>query len=1076
MAPDQDLAASGSPTHSGHDDAGDRQHRAIFESAVDFAIIATGLDGRVTDWNIGAEHVFGWSRQEMHGEPIDRIFTPEDRAARHPEQEMRQSLELGRSIGERWHVRRDGTRFWGNGEMMPLRDASGTHLGFLEILRDRTEHWASEERHRASAEFLTRVLAASADCIKVLDLDARLVFMSEGGQQVMEVEDLDAIIGCPWPNFWRDEGNVAALAAIEAARAGGTGHFQGSAETMAGNPRWWDVRVTPILSADGVPEKLLVVSSDITERRKADADIGNLAGLVEQSSDFIGIASPETRVLFVNPAGRRLVGLGGGTLELGVIDFFTEDDRRTVIDTVLPALHRRGYWEGELRFRHFATGAAIPVLYTVFALRNAAGTMTGYGTITRDLRERHRADARRNALLELGDRMRDLADPVEMAFVAAEIMGQTLEVSRTGYGTLDACGESVLVDRDWTAPGCGSVAGAHRMADYGAYYKDLQRGDTVAIADVAKDPRTSANLGALQRVGIKALLNLPLIERGRLVALFYINHSEPRAWTEDELSFVRNVAERTRGAIERRLAEKRLRDLAALLEQQVAERTRERDRIWRVSQDLLGVADMKGCWISINPAWHALLGWNEDEIVGRTLEWLEHPDDRATTRAAFAGLADGKPTHAYENRVRHRDGHDRWLAWTAVPEADLIYCVGRDVTAEKAAAEALRQAEDHLRQSQKMEAVGQLTGGLAHDFNNLLTGITGSLEMLGNRVAQGRVGEVDRFISAAQGAARRAAALTHRLLAFSRRQTLDPKATGVNRLVSGMEELIRRTVGPSIDIEVVGATGLWTALVDPNQLENALLNLCINARDAMPDGGRILIETGNTWMDQQAAGPRDLAPGAYLSLSVTDTGSGMTPEVIARAFDPFFTTKPLGEGTGLGLSMIYGFARQSGGQICIQSTPGAGTTMCLYLPRHLGPEDTVPEIRKPAGTARATEGQTVLVVDDEPIIRMLVRETLGDLGYVAIEASDGAGGMAMLSSKDRVDLLVTDVGLPGGFNGRQLADAGRALRPGLKVLFITGYAENAVIGNGALDHGMQVLTKPFAMDALADRIERLITG
>ncbi|MGI4747826.1 MAG: PAS domain-containing protein, partial [Janthinobacterium lividum] len=581
MSPDHDLAAFDASGPSGHDDAENRRHRAIFESAVDFAIVATDLHGRVTDWNVGAEHILGWSRQEMHGEPIERIFTPEDRAIRRCEQEMRQALEHGRSMDERWHIRRDGARFWGNGEMMPLRDGLGTHLGFLKILRDRTEHRESEERHRASAEFLTRVLAASGDCIKVLDLDARLVFMSEGGQRIMEVDDVDAIIGCPWPDFWRDDGNVAALAAVEAARAGGAGQFQGKADTMAGNPRWWDVRVTPILSAEGVAEKLLVVSSDITERKQADADIGNLVGLVEQSSDFIGIAGPDARVLFVNPAGRRLVGLGNEALALDVIDFFTDDDRRTAIDTALPTLHRDGYWEGDLQFRHFGTGVAIPVLCTVFALRNAQGTLTGYGTVTRDLRERHRADARRNGLLELDDRMRDLEDPAEMAFVAAEIMGRTLRVGRTGYGTLEAGGESVLIERDWTAPGCESAAGHHRMSNYGTYLKDLQHGHTVAIADVAKDPRTHAELEALQRIGVRALLNLPLIEQGRLVALFYINHPEPRAWTEDELSFVRNVAERTRGAIERRLAEKRLRDLAALLEQQVAERTRERDRIWR---------------------------------------------------------------------------------------------------------------------------------------------------------------------------------------------------------------------------------------------------------------------------------------------------------------------------------------------------------------------------------------------------------------------------------------------------------------------------------------------------------------
>ena len=277
-------------------------------------------------------------------------------------------------------------------------------------------------------------------------------------------------------------------------------------------------------------------------------------------------------------------------------------------------------------------------------------------------------------------------------------------------------------------------------------------------------------------------------------------------------------------------------------------------------------------------------------------------------------------------------------------------------------------------------------------------------------------------------------------------------------------------------MEVVGSAGLWPALVDPPQLENALLNLCINARDAMPDGGRITVETANKWMDDRMARERDLPPGQYLSLCVTDTGTGMSPDVIARAFDPFFTTKPIGQGTGLGLSMIYGFIQQSGGQIRVYSEVGQGTTMCLYLPRHYGPADEAGAAPSLDDAPRAEQGQTVLIVDDEPTVRMLVTEVLEDLGYTAIEAADGVAGLKVLQSNVRVDLLVTDVGLPGGMNGRQMADAARTGRPALKVLFITGYAENAILGNGHLEPGMQVLTKPFVMEALASRIKALIAG
>jgi signal transduction histidine kinase len=388
----------------------------------------------------------------------------------------------------------------------------------------------------------------------------------------------------------------------------------------------------------------------------------------------------------------------------------------------------------------------------------------------------------------------------------------------------------------------------------------------------------------------------------------------------------------------------------------------------------------------------------------------------------------------------------------------------------------LMQAEEKLRQSQKMEAVGQLTGGLAHDFNNLLAGISGSLEMISRRIDQGRLSDIDKYMVAAQGAAKRAAALTHRLLAFSRRQTLEPRPTNVNTLMYGMTELIRRTVGPAVRVETVGTEGLWPACVDASQLENALLNLCLNARDAMPDGGRITLATSNQWLDREAARVNEVPEGQYLCLSVSDTGSGMSPEVMAHVFEPFFTTKPIGQGTGLGLSMIYGFAQQSGGQVRIQSTPGEGTTLSIYLPRHHGDAPHDEHAPGDACVEVARYSETLLLVDDEPTVRMLLADVLGELGYTVIEAADSAAGLKLLRSDVHIDLLITDVGLPGGMNGRQMADAGLELRPGLKTLFITGYAENAVIGEGQLQPGMQVLSKPFAVDTLGSRVRELLAS
>ena len=542
-------------------------------------------------------------------------------------------------------------------------------------------------------------------------------------------------------------------------------------------------------------------------------------------------------------------------------------------------------------------------------------------------------------------------------------------------------------------------------------------------------------------------------------------HPLPLDAQNQERGFIRIARDETA----RWQAQKDLERLNATLEQQVTERTEDRNRLWQLSSDLMLIAGFDGSIQAVNPAWTRILGWSEDELIRLPLFALIHPDDLDHTIAGASGIAAGQAYARFENRYRHKDGSYRDIVWNAGPGEGQIIAVGRDATEEKAAAAALVATEAQLRQAQKMEAVGQLTGGLAHDFNNLLTGVMGNLELLQMRLARGKLDDAERFIVAAQGAGRRAAALTQRLLAFSRRQTLDPRPTDVNKLILGMEDLLRRTVGPSTDIETVGAAGLWTAMIDATQLESAILNLCINARDAMPNGGRITVETANKWLDERAARERDLPPGQYLSICVSDTGTGMSAATIERAFEPFFTTKPIGQGTGLGLSMIYGFARQSHGQVRIYSEIDQGTTICIYLPRYSG-DALLPEEEEAIANAAAAAGETILVVDDEATIRHLIDEVLDEQGYTVIGAADGAAGIKVLQSGSKIELLITDVGLPNGMNGRQVADAARALRPGLKVLFITGYAENAAVGNGHLEPGMELLTKPFTIQALTSKV------
>ena len=509
-----------------------------------------------------------------------------------------------------------------------------------------------------------------------------------------------------------------------------------------------------------------------------------------------------------------------------------------------------------------------------------------------------------------------------------------------------------------------------------------------------------------------------------------------------------------------------------------------------VAEEALAGAEMYALteWSEAQPPWSdmpfiiltsrqarpELMRWRQDLLSRlRGASLLERPLDALTLSTAARSAIRGR-ARQYELRA--------YIAAQAAAAETLETQVAARTAELETAVGALRKemaergrVEDALRQSQKMEAVGQLTGGLAHDFNNMLTGIIGSLELMQTRVGQGRAEDVGRFVDAAMSSATRAAALTHRLLAFSRRQTLSPKPTDAGTLIAGMEELIRHTVGPSIRVEIDRSPSLWTTRCDPNQLESALLNLVINARDAMPDGGTLRVGAANARAaDPDFGPPQGALAEDYVLVSVADTGTGMAKDVAARAFDPFFTTKPTGAGTGLGLSMVFGFVNQSGGRVRIASQPGAGTTIRLYLPRSQHAAAPVEPQVQANPMPRAHAGETVLVVDDEAAIRMLVCEVLDELGYTPAEACDAKEGLEILQSGRKLDLLITDVGLPNGMNGRQLADQARRERPGLQVLFITGYAEQAALGADRLEPGMDVITKPFALHALATRIRAMI--
>ena len=870
---------------------------------------------------------------------------------------------------------------------------------------------------------------------------------------------------------------------------------------------------------------------------------------------------------------------------------------------------------------------------------------------------------RLSTLVELNDRIRDLDEPGDVAFAAAEVLGRKLGVSRAGYGTIDPEAETISIERDWNAPGIATLAGTLHFRDYGSYIEDLKRGETVVFADAEKDPRTASTADALKAISAQSIVNMPIREQGGLVALLYLNNAKARDWPADELALIRDVAERTRSVVERRRIEKKLR--------QGEERYRS-----VFENAAVGMLEIEADWSirAANRAYSQLVGIPQEELSGQNCLAFTHPDDIETSQDALRSAAEGAMGEriSFEKRYVRADGRQVWIrsnlakidghgltsrflkivediteakraqseledqrhslevlnrtgaaiaaqldtktvvqtvtdagvqltgaAFGAFfynvvnengesltlytlsgadradfdrfghPRATQVFaptfkgeCVVRsdDITADpryghnpphkgmpkhhlpvrsylavpvssrtgevigglffghpeagifteasehlvvglagqaavaidnarlfEAAQRSnqtleervqertreLEEAHEALRQSQKMETVGQLTGGIAHDFNNLLQIVSGNLDLLRQRLPD-TASHLKRYADRAFTGAERAATLTQRLLAFSRRQPLAPKPLDINRLIPGMSELLHRTLGETIEVESVLAPRLWTVEADPNQLENAIINLAINARDAMPEGGKLTIETQNTHLDHSYASQNpEVTPGQYAVICISDTGVGMDAETAAKAVEPFFTTKEVGRGTGLGLSMVYGFVKQSGGHVKIYSEVGEGTTIKMYLPRLLG--DYAEQFEEQQfGAIEAHGTEVILVCEDDEDVRTYSADVLRELGYSVLEAADGPAALAVLAANSDVDLLFTDVVLPGGMTGAVLAKEAAKLKRDIKTLFTTGYARNAIVHHGRLDPGVELLTKPFSYAELATRVRDIL--
>ncbi|BDM23428.1 MULTISPECIES: PAS domain-containing protein [Pseudomonas] len=582
-----------------------------------------------------------------------------------------------------------------------------------------------------------------------------------------------------------------------------------------------------------------------------------------------------------------------------------------------------------------------------------------------------------------------------------------------------------------------------------------------------------ARYGAVLRTGEPLQFEQELVATGHVLSVTTFRVEPPER---------RQVAVLFKDVTERRKAELALQQLNEQLEQRVSAALAER----RLFAELIDhsvvnvhVIDSDMRWLAVNRQakhdFHALYGHtpevgehlptvvNQCQLTGDTL--IMPMWHRALAGEQFTEIGAFGSRH-YElrfNALRDQDG-----------SVQGAYLFAYDITERVQEQQRLAKAEQALRQAQKMEAVGQLSGGIAHDFNNLLGGIINAQELMQQRLGQQRYTELEPLLELSSGSAQRASALVHRLLAFSRQQTLQPRSTEVAALVNDMEELVRRSIGPSITLRSRFIDRLWPTFIDPPQLESALLNLCINARDAMPGGGTIDIEGDNISLHSEQARPLEIAAGDYVRLSVADTGCGMSAAVAARAIDPFFSTKPMGQGTGLGLSMTYGFVRQSGGQLRLLTSPGEGTRVELYLPRYHEQPAVAPQpsARKPL--ASSSGGQRIVLVEDQAALRLVVAEVLEELGYQVQAFENGATALAHMQQCEQPDLLLSDIGLPGGLNGRQLAERCRQLHPQLKVLFITGYDESAALSDGQLLQGTSVLTKPFELEALAERVRQLL--
>lgn len=868
----------------------DARNRQILDSAIDYAIVAFDLDGRVTRWNEGARRVLGWTEAEMLGREGSCFFTPEDQATGRLHTEMRRALALGAGNDERWHMRKSGERFWASGEMTPICDEQGVPIGFVKVLRDRTEQHRAAQALRESRQLLEKAQAVGGVGTFTVDLASGMLLGTSGFNRIFGLPD-------------HEQMPVAALEALvlqeDAAVPSAASMRRGQAMPM---------------------------NAEYRIRRADDGALRWIAGKAEFERDEAGRTS-------------RLVG---------VVQDIT--DRKAAEQAVQ---------ESAAQFRLLAQ-----------AMPNHVWTAAPDGSLTW-LNDQVYDYSGADAGVFDGDRWTTIVHPEDRAGAAA--LWQQCVALGTPYET-----EYRILRAD------------------GQYLWHLVRASPLRGADGAINLWIGANTDIHER---------------------------------------------------------------KLLE---AQNTRDRNRIWTLSQELMLICDFQGAISAVNPATTRQLGWSEEEMVGRTLDAFLHPDDLAITAAEVGKLSAGIKTLAFENRYRHRNGSYLLLSWTAVPEGGMIHAVARDITRE-------RSAEDALRQSQKLEAIGQLTGGVAHDFNNLLAIMRSSIDLL--RLVQLTDERRHRYMTAISDAITRATRLTGQLLAFARRQALQPVVFDVRQNMEMVSEMVGSITGARIVREVQLDDADCLVHADPNQFDTAIVNLAVNARDAMDGSGKLAIKVSRVSGIPAVRGNPPVR-GEFVAVSIADSGVGIPPQFLTQIFEPFFTTKSTGQGTGLGLSQVFGFAKQSGGEILVESEVGVGTMFTLYLPRAVQPAQQTDTPGPDSAIAKGPGGR-ILIVEDNPDVALSVEQTVEELGYVAQVVASAEQALSELAQDAaRFAAVFSDV-VMAGMNGIDLGKEVRRLYPALPFVLSSGYSYVLAMNP---DHGFTLLPKPYALEELASTLEEAIAG